>query len=525
MKRLLIAACAALCASAVQAQKPGGVLRMYVPDSPASMSIHEESTGYAQGPMMGVFNNLVMFDQSIAQGTMESVIPDLATSWSWSADGTVLTLPLRQGVTWHDGRPFTARDVECTFNTLLDKAAEKFRVNPRRSSYRNLDRVSIEGDHQVSFHLKRPQPSFPMTLATGFTPIYPCHVPPAQMRRAPIGTGPFRFVEFKPNESIRVVRNPDYWKKGRPYLDGIDYTIIRNSATATLAFVSGKVDMTFPFDVTVPILRDIKGQLADATCVMTPSGGVNRHMLINRKQAPFDRPEVRRAMALALDRQAFVDIVSEGEGDVGGVLQPPPGGAWGLPAEEIRKLPGYGGDVGANRAEGRRIMEAAGYSASNRLKLKITTRDIPSYRVPAVILIDQLKEIHIDAELEPIDTALYFPRMIRKEFSVSLNLQTSGPDPDPVLDLFYGCGSSLNLDGYCDAETDRLIEAQSREADPVKRRSHLWAIEQRLAEDGGRPILFYSRGATCWRPYVKGVTMMVNSLFNGSRREDWWLDR
>ena len=497
MKRLLLAVCGVLGIGAAQAQKPGGVLRMYVPDSPASMSIHEEATGYSQGPMMGVFNNLVMFDQSVAQGTMDTIVPDLALSWSWNADGTVLTLPLRQGVTWHDGRAFTARDVECTFNLLLEKGPEKLRVNPRRSSYRNLDRVSVEGDHQVSFHLLRPQPSFPMTLATGFTPIYPCHVPPAQMRRAPIGTGPFRFVAFQPNESIRVARNPTYWKPGRPWLDGIDYTIIRNSATATLAFVSGKVDMTFPFDVTVPILRDIKSQLADAVCVMTPSGGVNRHMLINRRQAPFDRSEVRRAMALALDRQAFVDIVSEGEGDIGGVLQPPPGGAWGLSAEEIRALPGYGADVAANRAEGRRIMEAAGYNAGNRLKLKITTRDIPSYRIPAVILIDQLKEIHIDAELEPIDTALYFPRMIRKEFAVSLNLQTSGPDPDPVLDLFYGCGSSLNLDGYCDAETDRLIEAQSREADPLKRRLHLREIERRLAEDGGRPILFYSRGATC----------------------------
>jgi peptide/nickel transport system substrate-binding protein len=226
-----------------------------------------------------------------------------------------------------------------------------------------------------------------------------------------------------------------------------------------------------------------------------------------------------------LDRQAFVDIVSEGEGDIGAALQPPPGGKWGLSAAEVRALPGYGADVAANRAEGRAIMEALGYNPANRLKIKLTTRDIPSYRIPAVILIDQLREVHVDAELETVDTALYFPRMIRKDFAVSLNLQTSGPDPDPVLNLFFGCGSSLNLDGYCDPETDTLISAQSREADPVKRMGVLRQIEQRLAEDGGRPILFYTRGATCWRPYVKGVTMMVNSLFNGARREDWWLDK
>ena len=115
--------------------------------------------------------------------------------------------------------------------------------------------------------------------------------------------------------------------------------------------------------------------------------------------------------------------------------------------------------------------------------------------------------------------------MLRKEFLVSLNLQTSGPDPDPILDLFYGCGSSLNVDGYCDAETDRMIELQSREPDREKRREILTAIERRLAEDGGRPIIFYTKNATCWRPYVKGVTMMTNSLYNGNRREDVWLDK
>ena len=230
-------------------------------------------------------------------------------------------------------------------------------------------------------------------------------------------------------------------------------------------------------------------------------------------------------MALSLDRQAFIDIVGEGDGDIGGVLQPRPGGLWGLPPERLRALPGFSPDVAKNRAEARQIMESLGFGPKNRLKLKVTTRDLQSYRVPAVILIDQLKEIHVDGEVEAIDTTLFFPRMLRKDFTVSLNLQTSGPDPDPILDLFYGCGASLNLDGYCDAETDRMIDLQSREGDREKRQQLVWDIEKRLAEDGGRPIIFYTKGGTCWRPYVKGVTMMVNSLYNGNRREDVWLDR
>src|SRR3954470_23483539 len=133
------------------AQKRGGVLRMYSPDSPASMSIHEEATVFAQGPMMGVFNNLVVFDQHAKQSSLDIIVPDLATEWAWSEDGTALTFKLRQGVKWHDGKPFTARDVLCTWDLLLEKTLEKLRANPRRTSYVNLDRVSANDDYEVTF--------------------------------------------------------------------------------------------------------------------------------------------------------------------------------------------------------------------------------------------------------------------------------------------------------------------------------------------------------------------------------------
>jgi peptide/nickel transport system substrate-binding protein len=209
-------------------QKSGGILKMYSPDSPASMSILEEGTVFAQGPMMGVFNNLVMFDQHVKQNSLQSIVPDLATGWSWSEDGTALTLPLRQGVKWHDGKPFTARDVECTWDLILEKSSDKLRVNQRKSWYRNLERVSTNGDYEVTFHLKRPQPAFPMLLADGHSEIYPCHVPARDMRGHPIGTGPFKFVEFKPNERITVARNPDYWNRAGLISTG---SSIRSSAT------------------------------------------------------------------------------------------------------------------------------------------------------------------------------------------------------------------------------------------------------------------------------------------------------
>ena len=169
---LVLAACGA---SLAFAQKSGGILKVSFFDNPASMSLHEEATGAALRPMMGVFNNLVMFDQRVAQNSPDSIVPDLATSWSWSEDGKELTFPLRQGVKWHDGKPFTAADVKCTWDLLLGTASEKLRVNPRKTWYLNLDKVTTNGDYEVTFHLKRPQPALLSLLASGWSPVYPCH--------------------------------------------------------------------------------------------------------------------------------------------------------------------------------------------------------------------------------------------------------------------------------------------------------------------------------------------------------------
>src|SRR5438132_1085343 len=141
---------AAFFASAAFAEQSGGTLRIGWFDSPASMSIHEESTVATERPMMGVFNNLVVYKQDVPQNTPQSIVPDLATGWSWNEEATELTLPLRQGVKWHDGKPFTANDVKCTLDLLTGKSAEKLRINPRKSWFDNLEKVSSNGDYEVT---------------------------------------------------------------------------------------------------------------------------------------------------------------------------------------------------------------------------------------------------------------------------------------------------------------------------------------------------------------------------------------
>ena len=468
-----------LSSAAAMAQEPkrGGILRMFHRDSPASASIHEESTYSTNVPFMPVFNNLVIYKQDEPQNSMQSIVPELATGWAWSADNLSLTFKLRSGVKWHDGKPFIANDVKCTFDKVMDRLPDKFRKNPRQTWFSNVREITLKGADEVTFTLNRPQPSLLALLASGYSPVYPCHVNARDMRVSPVGTGPFKFVSFKQNESITLTRNPDYWKPGRPYLDGMEFTIVTNRSTAVLAFIAGKFDITFPAEVTIPLLKDIRAQAPKAQCVVAPMN-VATNIIINRDKPPFDNADIRRAMALAMDRKAFVDILSEGQADIGGSLLPGPEGVWGMPKDMVLTMLGYGPDIAANRAEARKIMEGLGYGPTNKLKVKISTRNIAVYRDPAVILIDHLKEIYIDGELDVVETSVWFAKVSRKDYSVGLNLTGNAvDDPDQAFYENYACGSERNFTQYCNRDLEKMFEAQSVETDIEKRKHMVWEID------------------------------------------------
>jgi peptide/nickel transport system substrate-binding protein len=524
--RMVSLAVCAVCilATPAHAQKSGGILKIYHRDSPGSLSTHEEATISAIAPAMAIFNNLVLFNQHEKQNRPEFIQPELAESWKWNDDHTRLSFKLRHGVKWHDGKPFTAKDVKCTWDLLTGKAVDRLRLNPRKTWYQNLEDVVVEGDDSVTFILKRSQPAFLMLLASGDSPVYPCHVPPAEMRTHPIGTGPFKFVEFKRNEYIKLARNPDYWKPGRPYLDGIEWGIVPNRATQSLAFIAGKFDMTFPYEVTVEMVKDIKKQAPTAICQIDPTM-ISFNLLVNRDNPPFNDPDIRRAMMLTIDRKAYLDILSEGQGQIGGAMQSPPPGLWGLPLDQLQTLPGYSPNVEASRAEARKLMEKHGYGPDKRLSIKVQTRNIAQYRDPSVILIDQLKQIYIDGELDVVETANWFPRIARKDYTVAGNLTGSGvDDPDAYFFEHYACGSERNYTNYCNRELEKDFIKQSEMADLDQRRKLVWEIDKKLTEDGARPIVYRYNLGTCWYPRVHGITIMVNSIFNGWRFEDVWMD-
>jgi peptide/nickel transport system substrate-binding protein len=522
----VLAALAMIAATPVEAQKRGGTLRMYHNDNPPSASLLEEATVSATGPFMAVFNNLVMFDQMKPNESMDTIVPDLAESWSWDDTKTKLTFKLRQGVKWHDGKPFTAKDVQCTWHMLIGKGdVADFRKNPRKVWYENLSEVTISGDYEATFNLKAPQPALIMLLASGFSAVYPCHVPQQAMRTKPIGTGPFKFVEFKRGESIALTRNPDYFKSGKPYLDGITYKIIDNRSTRLLAFTTGEFDVTFPSDITVPLMKDMKAQAPKATCVLNPSG-VSSNLIVNREKPPFDNPEIRKAMSLAFNRDEFNTILAEGQATYGGAMLARPAGQWGMPEEVVASLPGYSSDYAGRLKQAQAIMQKLGYGEGKTLRMKLPTRNLPTYRDPAVILIEQLKKIYIESELEVVDTPQWYPKVARKDYTIGFNLTgVSVDDPDANLVENYSCKSERNYTQYCNAEVDKLLVRQSQEADKDKRRQLVWEIERMLVEDAARPIIYHGVSGNCWHAYVKGYTAHANSIYNNTRFEDTWLDK
>src|SRR5215813_11367725 len=286
----LLAAPAAAQSSAPREGKPGGILRFsHREDLPQGFAIHETATNSGTWPSMPCYSNLVIFDQSKQLERPENIVPELAERWSWQDGYRNLVFFLRRDVRWHDGQPFTSKDVKFTFDMVREapNAAAKLRLNPRKEWYSNVDAIEAPDPYTVVFRLKRPQPSILTMLASGYSPVLPAHVPPAEHRTRCIGTGPLKFKEWKRGESVELVKNPDYFVKGRPYLDAVRYVIIVERGTRVAALQANQVDVAFPGETTLNIYEQLKAAVPKMVFTETASN-VNENLLINTTRPPFD---------------------------------------------------------------------------------------------------------------------------------------------------------------------------------------------------------------------------------------------
>jgi len=503
----------------------GGVLNAMHREDPPSLSIHEEATIATNWAMMPCYSNLVLFNPLRGQESPATIIGELAEKWAWQDGGKALVFTLRKAVRWHDGQPFTSKDVKYTFDLLREAPGmtARLRINPRKQWYAQVQAIEAPDPSTVVFRLKRPQPSLLMMLASGYSPVYPAHVPPAELRTRCMGTGPFKLKEYRPGELIEMVRNPDYFVKGRPYREGIRFIIIKERGTRIAALQAGRLDVTMPQEGSKTAAEQLT-KAVPKMVIFETSQNINDNILVNFKRAPFTDPRVRRAVSLAVDRRGYVQAVRQGGAVVGASMLPRPWGVWGLSPEDMAGLPGNGDPV-KQKAEARQLLTEAGFGPGRPLRIVVSTRAIAIYVDQATYVIDQFKQVGIESALEQIESAVWFAKLTRGEFEFGASLTGIGPD-DPDANFYenYACGSPRNYSQYCNPEVDRMIDAQSQELDQVKRKRLVAEIQKRLELDGARPILGWSNDYYAMWPYVRNL-VPHQSVYNYARFQEVWLDR
>src|SRR5262245_6199632 len=475
-----------------QTPKPAGTLAITQrEDLPQGFTIHETSTNSTVWQGMPWFNNLVLFDPLKATESVDTIIGELAEKWSWQDNYRNLVFFLRKDVKWHDGKPFTSKDVKYTFDMVREAsdATQKLRISPRSDWYSNVEAVEAADAYTVVFRLKRPQPSLLMMLASGYSPVYASHVPAASYRTGCVGTGPFKVKEWRKGEFVDYVKNPDYLVKGRPYLDALRYVVIKERGPRTAALQAVQVDVSYRGEVPKPSAEQHKQAVPQL--VVTPySQNVNDNIIMNVTKPPFDNVKVRLAISHAIDRRALVRAVHQGGAVVGAAMAPRPYGVWGLLEKDLMASPGYGANPADEKAKAKKLLAEAGISLQSPLRIEMVTRAQPIYVDMASFVINELKQVGIEATLKQIETAQWHALASRGDYQIGANLTGIGPDePDANFYENYACSSPRNYTKYCNEQLVKAVDDQSQEIDAKKRLAIVQEIQKRLEAEAARPML------------------------------------
>jgi peptide/nickel transport system substrate-binding protein len=386
-----------------------------------------------------------------------------------------------------------------------------------------VEAIEAADPYTVVFRLKRPQPSLLMLLASGYSPIYAAHINPADYRTRCIGTGPFKLKEWRRGEFIEYVRNPDYFVKDRPYLDGLKYVIIVERGTRTAALQSGQLDVAMPGETTKTAAEQMKKAVPQL--VVTPvAASVTDNIVMNEKKPPFDNVKVRLAVSYAIDRRGLIKGVHQ-DGAVPAVaMMPRPYGVWGVLDRDLVTLPGYGKPADM-KEKARKLLAEAGYGPGKPLRVEMVTRAIAVYVDMASFVINELKQVGIEATLKQVETAQWHPMATRGDYQIGANLTGLGvDDPDANFYENFACGSPRNYSFYCNEQVMKMIDQQSMELDPAKRLALVVAVQKQIELDAARPTLDQRLDYfTVW-PHVKNMVPHHN-IFNFGRMQNVWREK
>jgi len=481
---MLVAIVFVLLPGAVAAQdKPryGGELIFTVPSEPPSYDGHAEGTFGVVHPIAPHYNTLLRIDPVDKTGTRP--VPDLAESWTISKDGTTYTLTLRRGVKFHDGSEMTSRDVKASYDKIIFPPANV--RSDRKGTYRSVEAIEAPDPYTIRFRLKWPEGSFLVNLASPYNWIYKADILAKDIRwyeKNVMGTGPFKFVEHVKGSHWVSKKNPEYWDKGKPYLDGYRVLFI-SSSSAQVAAVRGE-RAHIQFRGFSPAERDSLVQaLGPKITVQESPWNCALLVVMNHERKPFDDKRVRRALTLALDRYeasktlSRIAIVKE----VGGIQVP--GTPWATPPQELEKVAGYRRDLNASRAEARKLLKEAGVEG---FSFTFKNRGIPQpYEPLGIWLIDQWRQIGLNVKQEVVEASAYFPMLRRGDFEAAMGFQCSFVvEPDIDIAMFQSTGvTDINYARYQDPTLDDLYIKQARALDAEERKRHLRAFEKRLLDE------------------------------------------
>ncbi len=503
---------------AADTPRRGGVLLAVIGADPPSLDPHQESTFANIELVAPLYSTLLQLDPY----NYPKIIGDVATEWKIAPDGLTYTFKLRQGVRFHDGATLTAADVKATYDKIVFPPQGVRSV--RKNAYTAVQRIEAPDAATVVFKLKFPSASLLSNLASPWNVIFPkkyLDQDPNYFKTQVVGSGPFKFKNYTRGATFEGERNPDYFIKNRPYLDGYKFFISPETSVRAAAIRSGRAYIEFR-DLPNAEVDAIKKQLGDRVVVQeTPMTG-QWGIAINNTVKPFTDVRVRRAIALGIDRHTMGKVLYQLTGLrlLGGLMRP--GSEWALPEAELEKMPGFGRDVEKNRAEARRLLAEAGYPNGLQVTLKNRNVKLP-YQDFAVFLIQEWRKIGIEVTHRPLETAAWFSDgqdTGNFELIVSPTVEFMD-DPDQFLGR-YITGSTQNWGRYSDPVLDDLFSRQARALDPHERHRLINELQKRVLENAYYiPGLWWMRNLVQLAK-VKNYVAPPNHYTN-QKLQDVWL--
>jgi len=496
----------------------GGILLAAIGADAPSLDPHQEQTFATIQPVAPLYSTLLQIDPY----SYPNVVGDVASEWKISPDGLTYTFKIRQDIRFHDGSPLTAADVKASYDKILNPPEGVRSI--RKQHYSAVASVEAPDAATVVFRLKFPSASLLANLASPSNVIFPkkyLDKDPNYFKTNVMGSGPFRFKSYTRGSTFEGERNPDYFIKDRPYLNGYKFFISTETSVRAAAIRSGRAHIEFR-DLPQAEVDAIRKQLGDKIVVQQTPFVIHFDITINNTVKPFTDVRVRKALTLAIDRYTGGKVLYglTGLRDVGALTRP--GTEWAMAQSDLERFPGFARDAEKNRAEARRLLAEAGYPNGFKVVLKNRNVKLP-YQDFAVYVIQEWRKIGVEAEHRPLETAAWYADG-RDQGNFEVVVTPIGAfidDPDQLL-APYITGSSQNWARFSNPAIDDLYSRQARTLDPAERRRLVIELQKIVLENAYHiPGLWWSRNVVHWAKVKNWVA--PPSHFTNQKLQDVWL--